>query len=154
MRSIYREMNSCVRPYVPYGTMVLQYCNTRVRRPSVRIAIRRTYVYREMDFWIYPGRVKLGAGNSCVGASLLLRPSVRPCCASVRLSTFNEFLLPSCTKAVQCLESDNGSWVVAVGLRVPQTNVSFGEGHAVCCDRVFARETCKITGGGNRHRQS
>ena len=35
-------------------------------------------------------------------------------------------------------------WVVAVGLRV---NVSFGEGHAVCCDRVFARETCKIKGG-------
>ena len=38
-------------------------------------------------------------------------------------------------------------WVVAVGLRVPQRNVSFGKGHAVCYDRVFARETCKIKGG-------
>ena len=28
---------------------------------------------------------------------------------SVRLSTFSEFLLPSFTKALQCLESDNGS---------------------------------------------
>ena len=41
-------------------------------------------------------------------------------------------------------------WVVAVGLRAPQRNVSFGEGHAVCCDRVFARETCTKKGGEKR----
>ncbi len=53
------------------------------------------------------------AGNSCVqrasaraSARAFVRAFVR---AYVRLSAFNEFLLPSCTKAVQCLESDNGS---------------------------------------------
>ena len=51
-------------------------------------------VYREMDFMIYPGRVKLGAGNSCMRACV--RPSAR---AYVLLSTFSECVLPFLTCA-------------------------------------------------------
>jgi hypothetical protein len=65
--------------------------------------------------WRRIGVVPDTASAPKVSRSALIWKFVRACVRACvrwqyeRLYTFNEFLLPSCTKAVQCLESDNGS---------------------------------------------